>query len=80
MLTEFMGSNMSADAKSAVVATASKLMSTGIAGLTDVQAGVGVAQAAISAADTQNSAQIERAADQRHPASTASTPTRCRAA
>ena len=57
MLSEFMGSNMSADAKSAVVATASKLMSTGIASLTDVQAGVGVAQASISAADTQNSAQ-----------------------
>ncbi|MBE7190014.1 flagellar hook-associated family protein [Jatrophihabitans endophyticus] len=57
MLTEFTGDGMSADAKAAVVATAGKLVSTGIAGLTEVQAGVGVTQTAISQANTQIGAQ-----------------------
>ena len=57
MLTEFTGDDMSAGAKAAVVATAGKLVSTGIAGLTEVQAGVGVAQSAVSQANTQISAQ-----------------------
>ncbi len=57
MLAQFTGGDMSADAKSAVVSTAANLVSTGIAGLTDVQAGVGVTQSAISQADTQNGAQ-----------------------
>ena len=57
MLTEFTGDNMSADAKAAVVSSAATLVGTGIAGLTNVQAGVGVAQTAISQASTQISAQ-----------------------
>ena len=57
MLAEFTGDNMSADAKAAVVSTAANLVSTGIAGLTNVQAGVGVTQSAISQANTQIGAQ-----------------------
>lgn len=57
MLTEFTGDDLSADAKAAVVSTAANLVSTGIAGLTNVQAGVGVTQAAISQANTQIGAQ-----------------------
>ena len=58
MLTEFTGANMSADARAAVVAKAQTLISAGIAGLTNAQSSVGTAQAAISAADTQNAAQV----------------------
>ena len=58
MLTEFTGGTMSADAKAAVVATASKLMSAGIGALTNVQADVGVAQSSIATANARNSAQI----------------------
>lgn len=58
MLTEFTGQNLGEAAKAAVVATASKLMSAGIAALTNVQAGVGVAQASISGANSQISAQV----------------------
>ena len=57
MLAAFTGDGMSADAKAAVVSTASSLVSTGIAGLTEVQAGVGVTQSLISQTDTQISAQ-----------------------
>lgn len=57
MLGQFTGDNMSAAAKSLVVSTASGLLSTGIAALTEVQAGVGVTQSAISQANTQISAQ-----------------------
>ncbi len=58
MLTEFTGDNLGADAKAAVVATASSLMSAGIAALTNVQADVGITQASIETADTQNGAQV----------------------
>ena len=57
MLTEFTGDDMSAGVKAAVVSTAATLVSSGIAGLTDVQAGVGVTQSAISQANTQIGAQ-----------------------
>ena len=57
MLAQFTGDNVSAAAQSAVVSTAANLLSTGIAGLTNVQAGVGVAQDAIAQANTQISAQ-----------------------
>ena len=58
MLTEFTGTNMSADARAAVVTKAQTLISAGIAGLTSAQSAVGTAQAAIAAADTQNAAQV----------------------
>ena len=57
VLTEFTGSNLSADAQAAAVARATTLVNTGLADLTDVQSGVGVAQAAITSADSQLSAQ-----------------------
>ena len=58
MLSEFTGGNLGKDAKAAVVSTASKLMSSGLAALTDVQAGVGVAQTSITSADSQINAQV----------------------
>ena len=59
MLTEFVGSDLSSDAQSAVVSTAKSLMGTGVSSLTDVQTNVGVAQSQISAATTQISAQVD---------------------
>ncbi len=57
VLTEFTGSNFSSDAQAAAVAQATSLINTGLAGLNDIQSGVGVAQAAITGADSQLSAQ-----------------------
>ena len=48
MLSEFTGSNMSDDAKAAVVTKATTLMNTGLAALNQVQTGVGITQAAIT--------------------------------
>ena len=58
IINEFTGgSTLSADAQAAAVSRATTLINAGIAGLTDVQSGVGVAQAAISDANTRISAQ-----------------------
>ncbi len=57
MLSEFTGSNMSDDAKAAVVTKATTLMNTGLAALNQVQTGVGITQAAITSTDTGLSAQ-----------------------
>jgi flagellar hook-associated protein 3 FlgL len=59
MLTEFTGSNLSADARAAVVSTASALVSSGIADLTNLQSGVGVAQSAITNANSVMSTQAD---------------------
>lgn len=58
MLAEFTGSNMSADARAAVVATAQKLIGAGIAGLTEAQGTVGLAQSAVTTADSQIDAKV----------------------
>ena len=57
MLSEYTGSNLSSSAMSAVVSTASQLLSSGMAGLTDLQDAVGVTQNAISSANSQISSQ-----------------------
>ncbi len=58
IINEFTGgSSLGSDAQAAAVSRATTLINAGIAGLTDVQSGVGVAQAAISDANTQISAQ-----------------------
>ncbi len=58
ILNEFTGgSTLGSDAQAAAVSRATTLINAGIADLTDVQSGVGVAQAAISDANTQISAQ-----------------------
>ena len=59
MLTEFTGSNMSADARAAVITKAQTLINTGLSGLNVAQSNVGDTQAAITAAGTQTSAQID---------------------
>ena len=59
MLTEFTGSNLGADARAAVVSTASALVSSGISDLTNLQSGVGVAQSAITSADNVMSTQVD---------------------
>ena len=58
MLSEFTGTAIGADARAAVVATAQKLISAGIAGLTEAQATVGTAQASVTAADSQIDAKV----------------------
>ena len=58
ILDEFTGgSTLSSDAQAAAVSQATTLINAGIAGLTNIQSGVGVAQTAISDANTQLSAQ-----------------------
>ena len=57
MMGEFTGSNMSADAKAAVVSKATTLVNSGLAALNDVQTGVGISQAVIASANTGLSAQ-----------------------
>ncbi len=58
ILHEFSGgSTLSSDAQAAAVSRATTLINAGIADLTNVQSGVGIAQAAISDANTQTSAQ-----------------------
>ena len=61
MLAEFTGSGttLSAAAQAAVVSTATSLTSEGTASLTNVQSGVGVAQASITTANSQISAQVD---------------------
>ena len=58
MLTEFTGTNMSADARAAVVSKAQTLINAGMSALTNTQSAVGTAQAAVTSADTQNAAQV----------------------
>lgn len=57
MVREFTGSAMSADAKAAVIAKATTLVSTGLAALNDAQTGIGAAQNAVGAANNGLSAQ-----------------------
>ncbi len=59
ILASFTGSTLSADARATAIAAATKLVSAGIATLTQVQSGVGVAQAAIDTANTQLGAQVD---------------------
>ena len=58
ILSEFTGSNFSASAQAAAVATATKLVNSGIAALNNAQSAVGTAQSAVSNANTQISAQV----------------------
>ena len=58
MLNEFTGSNLSSSAVSTVVSTASQLLSSGMAALTDVQDTVGSTQDAVSSANSQISSQV----------------------
>ncbi len=57
IVSEFTGSNFSDSARAAAVSTASTLLSSGIAALTNVQTSVGIAQASVSDASSQLSAQ-----------------------
>ncbi len=57
MVTELGGQNFGADASQAVITTATKLVNQAISGLTDLQAGVGIAQSNITEANSQMSAQ-----------------------
>jgi flagellar hook-associated protein 3 FlgL len=59
MLSEFTGQNLSSGARAAVIATASKLMDSGVSGLTNLEAGVGVAQATLDDTGTQINSQLE---------------------
>ena len=59
MVKEFGGSNFGPDARQAVIASATKLVSAAMAGLTDAEAGIGQSQAAVSAADDRMGAQID---------------------
>ena len=58
MLSEFSGSNLGTSARAAVVATASGLMNSGIAALTQLQGTVGTAQSTVTTANSQISAQV----------------------
>ena len=58
MVSEFTGSNLSSSAQSAVVSTATTLLNSGIAALTNLQTNVGVAQSAVDDANTQLTAQV----------------------
>ena len=58
MLSALSGSNLSSSASAAVVSTATTLLNSGIAALTNLQSSVGVAQAAVTSAGTQMSAQV----------------------
>ena len=58
MLSEFSGSNLSDSAKAAVVSTASGLINSGIAALTNLQSTVGVSQSAVTDANSQISSQV----------------------
>lgn len=58
MLSEFTGSTMSSAAQASVVAKATALVNAGIAALTNTQSAVGIAQATISTATTQITAQV----------------------
>lgn len=57
MVNEFSGANLGSDARQAVLTTASNLLSSGLAGLTDLQTTVGTAQSAVTSANTQMSSQ-----------------------
>lgn len=59
MVKEFGHANLSSDAGQAVIASATKLVSAAMAGLTDAEAGIGLSQSAVSAADDRMSAQID---------------------
>jgi len=58
MVTSLAGQNLSSDAYQAVVTQAQSLVSSAISGLTDIQANVGVTQAAITSSNNQMSAQM----------------------
>ena len=57
MISEFTGSNMSADAKAAVVTKATSLVQTAMSGINDAQVAVGMGQKSIDDANTNLSAQ-----------------------
>lgn len=59
MIKEFGGADLSTDAGQAVVASATKLVSSALSGLTDAQAGIGLSQSAVSDADDRMSTQID---------------------
>ena len=64
MVSEFAGQNLGADATKAVIASAARIVSSAIGDLTNTQAGVGIAQSSISAANDGMSAQITLLAQQ----------------
>lgn len=58
MVKEFGGANLGSDAGQAVIASASKLVSSALSGLTDAQAGIGLSQTTVSGADDRMASQI----------------------
>ncbi len=58
MVKEFGASNLNSAAGQAVLASATQLVSSAISGLTDIESGVGVSQAAVSDANDTMSTQI----------------------
>jgi flagellar hook-associated protein 3 FlgL len=58
MISEFGGSPLSADASQAAIGAAATLVSSAITDLVQMQAGVGVSQSAVSAANDSMSAQV----------------------
>jgi len=58
MVSSLAGQNLTSDAYQAVVTQAQSLVSSAISGLTDIQANVGVTQAAITSSNNQMSAQM----------------------
>ena len=59
MVKEYGGANMRSDAGQAVIAAATQLVSTAVAGLTAAEAGIGQSQAAVSDANTRMTTQID---------------------
>lgn len=59
MIQEFGGSSLGDDAKQAVIASATQLVSSALSGLTDAQAGIGLSQSAVSDADDRMGTQID---------------------
>lgn len=58
MVADLGGQNLSPGAYQALVATAQKVLTSGISKLTDVQAGIGVAQSSLTDASSQMSLQM----------------------
>ncbi|VFU06943.1 flagellar hook-associated family protein [Methylocella tundrae] len=59
MVSDLGGQNLSQSAYQAVTNTASKLLTSAINGLTDIQAGVGVVQSSVASANSQMSLQMD---------------------
>jgi flagellar hook-associated protein 3 FlgL len=58
MVNEYAGANLGSDARQAVLTTASNLLSSGMAGLTNLGATVGAAQTAVTNADSEMTSQV----------------------